>query len=43
MDLLESSSENFDVNFMMKEFPADLVNKLRTTGFLIDEKQRHKY
>jgi hypothetical protein len=23
MDLLESVGENFDVNFMMKEFPAD--------------------
>jgi hypothetical protein len=22
-DLLESAGENFDVNFMMKEFPAD--------------------
>jgi hypothetical protein len=23
MDLLESVGENFDVNFVMKEFPAD--------------------
>jgi hypothetical protein len=23
MDLLESAGENFDVNFMMKEFAAD--------------------
>jgi hypothetical protein len=46
-DLLESVGENFDVNFVMKEFPADktikiLVNKLRTTGLLIYKKQRHK-
>jgi hypothetical protein len=37
----------FDVNFVMKEFPVgkkihNLVNKLRTTGFLIDKKQEHK-
>jgi hypothetical protein len=23
MDLLEGVSENFDINFLMKEFPAD--------------------
>jgi hypothetical protein len=23
MDLLESAGENFDINFVMKEFPAD--------------------
>jgi hypothetical protein len=35
MDLLESFGENFDVNFVMKEFPANnsnLVNKLQKTG-----------
>jgi hypothetical protein len=47
MDLLESVSKNFDVNFVMKEFPADktihnLVNVLGTTGLLIDKKQNHK-
>jgi hypothetical protein len=46
MDLLEGVSENFDVNFMMKEFSADklhsLVSKLRSTGLLIDKKQKYK-
>jgi hypothetical protein len=34
--------ENFDVNFMMKQFPAgnlnNIVNKLRTMGLLLDKK-----
>jgi hypothetical protein len=46
MDLLESVGENFDVNFVMKEFPADttihnLLNKLRSTGLLTYKKQKH--
>jgi hypothetical protein len=28
MDLLESVGENFDVNFVMKEFPADKQFKI---------------
>jgi hypothetical protein len=39
MDLLESVGENFDVNFVMKEFPA---HKQFTTGLLIGKKQKHK-
>jgi hypothetical protein len=44
MDLLESISENFDLNFIMKEFPAEktvhnLVTKLRT-GLLLDETEK---
>jgi hypothetical protein len=47
MYLLESVSENFDINFMMKGFPADKqihnsVNKFRSTGLLIDKEQKHK-
>jgi hypothetical protein len=43
-DLLESVGENFDVNFVMKEWQTiyNLVNKLRTTGLLIDKKTKHK-
>jgi hypothetical protein len=46
-DLLESVCKNFDINFVIKEFPANktihnLVNKLRT-GLLIDNKQKHKH
>jgi hypothetical protein len=40
MDLLESVSENFDVNFVMTIH--NLVNKLRTAGLLMDKKQNHK-
>jgi hypothetical protein len=47
MDLLKSDGENFDKNFTMKKFLADtinsLVNKLRSTGLLIDKKQKHKH
>jgi hypothetical protein len=32
MDLLDSVGENFDVNIMMKEFPAD-------KPFIVDKKQ----
>jgi hypothetical protein len=44
---LESVGENFDINFVMKEFPIrqtihTFVNKLRPTGLLIDKKQKHK-
>jgi hypothetical protein len=47
MALLESVCENFDVNFLMKEFPADkqfaiLVDKLKSMELLIDKKQEHK-
>jgi hypothetical protein len=46
-DLLESVGENFDVNFVIKEFTADkknqkIVNKLRTAGLLIYKKQNYK-
>jgi hypothetical protein len=39
--------ENVDVNFVMKKLPADKqftiwLIKLRTTGLLIDKKQKHK-
>jgi hypothetical protein len=41
--MLESVDENFDVNIVMKEFPADrefsLVNKL----LVIDKKTKHKH
>jgi hypothetical protein len=46
-DLLESVSENFVVNFVMKEFPADkqltvwCIN-LEYWGLLIDKKQKRK-
>jgi hypothetical protein len=47
MDLLESVSENLNVNFMLKEFPDrqtihNLVNKLRSMEVL-DKKQTHKH
>jgi hypothetical protein len=47
MDLLQTVGKNFDLNFVMKEFPADknncnLVNKLRTIGLLIDKKHKHR-
>jgi hypothetical protein len=46
MDLLESVGENSDVNFGMKEFPSakeiTIWNKLRSTGLLIDKKQKYK-
>jgi hypothetical protein len=47
MDLLESVGENFDVNFVMKEFPADKqfviwwIN-LEQRDSLIDKKTKHK-
>jgi hypothetical protein len=45
MDLLETVSKNFDVNFVMKEFSVsvhNLVNTLRAMRLLIDKKQKHK-
>jgi biotin operon repressor len=47
-DLLKSVSENFNVNFVIKRVPSrqtihKLVNKLRTTGLLINKKQKHKH
>jgi hypothetical protein len=46
-DLLENVVENVDVNLVMKQFPEDkqftnLVNKLRSTGLLMDRKQKYK-
>jgi hypothetical protein len=46
-EILESVGENFDVNFRDERVPSrqtihNLVNKLRTTGLLIDKKQKHK-
>jgi hypothetical protein len=46
MDLLEGVGEILDVNFVMKRVPSrhtihSLVNKLRSTALLIDNKQKH--
>jgi hypothetical protein len=46
MDLLESTGENLDTNFVMKELTADktihnLVNKLRITRLSIDKQTKH--
>jgi transposase len=38
-DLLKSVGENLDVNFVTVH---NLANKLRSTGLLIDKKQKHK-
>jgi hypothetical protein len=46
MEMLERVGEKSDVNFMMKELPANkqfsLVNKLKSMELLIDKKQKHK-
>jgi hypothetical protein len=46
MGLLENVGENFDVNFVMKVFPSGkqitIWNELRSTGLLIDKKQKYK-
>jgi hypothetical protein len=47
MDLLEGVREDYDVDFTMKVVTADkqihnLANKVRSTGLLIDKKQKYK-
>jgi hypothetical protein len=45
-DPVESVGENFEVNFMIRvprrQTTDNLTNKLRSTGRLIDTKQKHK-
>jgi hypothetical protein len=45
MDLLETVGKNFDVNFVMKEFPADKQFTIWSINLdqrdLIDKKQKH--